>query len=447
MLICTVFVCSLLPLTYSQMGESGTEGSSTAVITEKTAPKPDGLWYTASRLGAVTSSGKVKPLFRCLNPEHASEHRNSTSLKKCEDVIAVLQAQKWLAAQQKQGGRWMCETWQGGHEIYDVGVTALALLALQSYGNTLTYGDYQSNIQRGVDFLTTIQNKNGGFGRETGQANPFNQALATMALCEAYAYGEQPLKLVEPIQRALSYIHNSRNPYSGWRYASVPNGNSDSVVTAWMCLALMAAKGAGFSIDEIALKHADDWFRTMTGETGRVGYALGSGGGPGSLAFRYAKPFDNSKISRSISDSITAGALAVRLLQATPTDPSGQLQWKLASFYEDLQRQLAMLRKNVPKVGQVGDYHYWFWASLATHQYGDEAWSTWRSALHQVLRAKQETAGVDESERELTGSWAPDTVWAAWGGRIYTTAMATLILTTEMRYRPALERAKLADAQ
>jgi hypothetical protein len=395
-------------------------------------PRPEMIWYPKDRFGTRSKSGKLKPRFDCMHPGHKSEHRSASSLKKCEDYQAVVQAQQWIAAQQKKGGRWMCETQGGGHEIYDVGVTGLAMLALQGYGNTLNEGEYQENLRNGVHYLTEIQSKRGNFGMEAGQANPFNHALATMALCEAYAYGDQPLELVEPIRRAVQFIEQCRNPYSGWRYAKTPNGMVDSVSTAWMASALLAAKGAGFKVDEQALQDADGWFQGMTGESGRVGYTMGFGGGPGGSAFRYSKPFDISKVSTSGSEGITAGALAVRLLQQAPTDGRGKLSWKDASYHSELDPQLGLLLNSLPRKDSVADLHYWYWASTAVHQYGEDAWAQWRTALHDALMAR----------RLEDGSWSTESVWAPWGGRIYTTAMATVILTTEMRYLPAEERAK-----
>lgn len=417
-----------------QMGEDSTQEPAPTISEEALLddlPRPEAIWYPLSRLGSKSKSGKVKPRFRCLHPEHKSEHRSASSLKKCEDFVAVQQAQQWLASQQKKGGRWMCETQEGGHEIYDVGVTGMALLALQSYGNSLTAGDFHKNVQLGVNFLLEIQGKRGNFGTEAGQANPFNQALATMALCEAYTYGDQPPSMVEPIRRAVAFIEKSRNPYSGWRYASNPNGMVDSVATAWMAMALLAAQGAGFEVESQALQDADEWFSGMTGENGRVGYAMGFGGGPGGSAFRYQKPYDNTKMPTSSSEGITAGALAVRLLQQAPTDKRGKLVWSNASYHRDLAPQLKLLMDRLPDPKQAADLHYWFWASTALHQYGEDAWGKWRPAVHASLMA----------ERSEDGSWSTDSVWAPWGGRIYTTAIATLILTTEMRYLAAEERA------
>ena len=80
-------------------------------------PRPEMIWYPTDRIGTRSKSGKVKSRFRCLHPGHKSEHRSASSLKKCEDYQAVVQAQQWIAAQQKKGGRWMCETQDGGHEF------------------------------------------------------------------------------------------------------------------------------------------------------------------------------------------------------------------------------------------------------------------------------------------------------------------------------------------
>ena len=395
-------------------------------------------------MGKENKKGQVIPIFRCISPKHRRGHHSVEALAKCEDYLAIRQAQAWLATQQSKSGRWICELWEGGHEIYDVGVTSLAIMALQGYGNTLKYGDYQKNILEGIEYLVKIQDEEGLFGRETGQANPFNQALAMIAICEAYLAGDKPGHLREPIRKALGWITRSQNEYSGWGYSSDPNGTSDSVVTSWMCLALFSARACGFSVEKERIQSGKNWFQLMKDfGTGRSGYAFGNGGGPGGLAIRYSKPFDNSAYPRSRAEGITAGGLAIQLLDLPPIGKLGEVSWEEAPFFSELDQQIQLMMKCLP-FGEKGmDFHYWLWGSLAIHQLGGDSWARWKTEVRTVLLEKQFQEKVDSKGRDLRGSWDPDTTWGAWGGRIYSTAMATLILETEMRYLPAEKRAFL----
>ena len=61
-------------------------------------------------------------------------------------------------------------------------------------------------------------------------------------------------------------------------------------------------------------------------------------------------------------------------------------------------------------------------------------WKRWNDALKSVLLQTQETHGDD------VGSWQPATVWGGYGGRAYSTAMATLCLEVYYRYLPLYGR-------
>ncbi len=43
---------------------------------------------------------------------------------------------------------------------------------------------------------------------------------------------------------------------------------------------------------------------------------------------------------------------------------------------------------------------------------------------------------LQRTDGHLAGSWDPDTVWGSYGGRVYSTAMATLCLEVYYRYLP-----------
>ena len=57
-------------------------------------------------------------------------------------------------------------------------------------------------------------------------------------------------------------------------------------------------------------------------------------------------------------------------------------------------------------------------------------WERWNYALQQTLVSTQQKSGP------LAGSWNPDTTWGGYGGRGYTTALATLCLEVYYRFLP-----------
>jgi len=74
--------------------------------------------------------------------------------------------------------------------------------------------------------------------------------------------------------------------------------------------------------------------------------------------------------------------------------------------------------------------YFWYYGTVALHQLHDEHWESWNRALQKHLLAGQ------RYDAALAGSWDPTTVWGGYGGRVYSTAMATLCLEVYYRYLP-----------
>ena len=61
-------------------------------------------------------------------------------------------------------------------------------------------------------------------------------------------------------------------------------------------------------------------------------------------------------------------------------------------------------------------------------QVGGDAWKTWNAALKPALIDHQRKSGDEK------GSWDPIGAWGKEGGRVYSTALGTLMLETYYRY-------------
>jgi hypothetical protein len=108
------------------------------------------------------------------------------------------------------------------------------------------------------------------------------------------------------------------------------------------------------------------------------------------------------------------------------------------------------LSQRLPSGGQANLY-YWYYGTIGLFQtqmaptstgqeFNQDAWRRWNEALQQQLLARQLRSGDD------AGSFSPDTVWGSYGGRVYSTAMATLCLEVYYRYLPVYEQAPIAAA-
>jgi hypothetical protein len=74
--------------------------------------------------------------------------------------------------------------------------------------------------------------------------------------------------------------------------------------------------------------------------------------------------------------------------------------------------------------------YYWYYGTLAMYQLQGDHWELWNKALQKSLLRTQRSDG------DLAGSWDPDPVWGAYGGRVYATAMSALCLEVYYRYLP-----------
>ena len=86
------------------------------------------------------------------------------------------------------------------------------------------------------------------------------------------------------------------------------------------------------------------------------------------------------------------------------------------------------------------DYYLWYNCTLAMCQHGGELWKRWNDVVREhVLRLQNK-----DEQSCLRGSWDwQGDCWGSQGGRIYTTALATL--TLEVYYRYSSDRAKVYD--
>ncbi len=76
------------------------------------------------------------------------------------------------------------------------------------------------------------------------------------------------------------------------------------------------------------------------------------------------------------------------------------------------------------------NFYYWYYATLGMYQLQDEHWQRWNKALQSAL------VGSQRSDGDKTGSWDPDPIWAAYGGRAYSTALGALCLEVYYRFLP-----------
>ncbi len=332
-----------------------------------------------------------------------------------EDSVA--RGLAWLASHQESNGSWDADGFMNrekgkrsdgpGKPTHDVGITALATLAILGDGTTMNKGKHRETLLKAVHWLGSQQDPDTGLiGSNASHTFIYDHAIATLALIEAYGLSDAK-RLMPSAQRAINYLEHHRNPYAVWRYQPRDNDN-DTSVTTWCLLAYLAAKDHGLEVNPVAFKLVRAWYDQMTDPvSGRTGYSE-RGGRPARQAGQHAKRFPCE-----LDESMTAMALAGRLLMEQDPDHSNQ------------KMQANLLLKSRPvwdvdggRINAVG----WYFGTQAMYQMGGRYWKNWNRPLTRALLTGQRRDG------NASGSWDPAGVWGEVGGRVYSTALHTLTL-------------------
>ncbi|WP_437202450.1 hypothetical protein [Planctomicrobium sp. SH664] len=341
-----------------------------------------------------------------------------------ETEAAVDRSLKWLSKVQHPDGYWDASEFGAGQvevaeagvnrqtagKDADVGVTALAVLAFLGKLNTIDQGEYAPVVRRALHWIVsqqTVHRWKGDWGETNGylggNASDFEamycHGMATFALAEAYAMSRDKPEaqwLRTPLEKAIHFIFDTQIADGGWRYVKgQPDG--DMSMFGWQLMAIKSAEAAGIPIPEDVKAK----MRRFLSER-RRGEAYGLAG------YRAMDP---------PTASMTAEALYCRQMMGMAQDP------------ESNREAVQFLLQHPPRRSTLNLY-YWYYGTLAMYQHGGREWDQWNKAVRDLLVAEQRQSGP------LAGSWDPRDLWGGYGGRVYSTAIATLNLEVYYRYLP-----------
>lgn len=364
---------------------------------------------------------------------------------------AVLAALKWLERHQHPDGHWSsngflrpdgCEKEEGdGFDGYDVGCTALAMLAYLGFGHTHESGEFPEFVvvmRKAMDWMLAQQIKdadpklNGLFGLPLEETDEwiYNHAIATMAMAELLLLSHDKIKLSKPVENATKWCLRAQNPGYGWKYG-YQAGHNDTSVTGWMVLALKTAKVCAQSryIKKVRKKDFDPafegalkWFASCTSpRNGVCGYE--NSGDPGSqLQKHYPEPYPYSK---DLSCMTAVGVLC-RIFAGEKTNTDAIKQGTSV-----LMDQIPRWRPQEGKRKSKINLYYWYYATYAMFQIGGSKWREWNEAMIEALVRNQRVGGCED------GSWDPIGEWGIAGGRVYNTAIGAMTLEVYYRFARA----------
>lgn len=316
---------------------------------------------------------------------------------------AVEMGLAWLAAHQRKNGAW----WFNFHDSECGGrcrhpgsvgsstaATGLALLCFLGRGETPSQGKYQEEVQRGLYYLQNrmIFTKYGG---DLQEGTMYGHAIATLALCEAYGM-TQDAALRPLAQKAIDYIVHAQHEKGGWRYT--PKQPGDTTVTGWQVMALKSAHLAGLEV-----------------------------------------PTPTTEMVKLYLDEVQthAGARYKYLLTDEEETPVPTAVGLLCRMYLGWSKDMTALREGVRYLSELGpsasDLYFDYYATQVLHHYGAPYWDGWNRPMRDHLISNQAHAGHEK------GSWHFSDEHGDQGGRLYSTAMAIMILEVYYRYLPLYE--------
>ena len=315
---------------------------------------------------------------------------------------AVLRALRWLKKNQNSDGSW---------SNAKVAMTALGLLTYLAHGETPDSEEFGDTVLKAIEYLIGVQGADGGYPRS------YQHAIATYAMCEAYAM-TKVVDIGDAAEKAVDILIAGQNESGGFDYALVPNERDDTSVMGWCAQALKAAKMAGLKNEglEEAIKLAVEGFQANAAPEGGFGYA---GPGRGGLT--------------------GVGVLCMQLLGAG----------KLSEAKKGLDALTDVTFEWEPegKTVKWNQNYYWYYITQAKFHAGGAIWKNWNQLFSPVLVKRQTIIknAIEDSKGKLVdiGWWDMEKdISGHSDGDVMNTTLCTLQLEVYYRYLPTYQAPK-----
>ncbi|MFM8952816.1 MAG: squalene--hopene cyclase [Planctomycetaceae bacterium] len=285
------------------------------------------------------------------------------------------------------------------------GVTGMAMMVLLASGEDPNHGPYRDAIRKALKNMIDAQNAQTGFlGGGGGHDSMYQHGFGMLALAEAYgAVDDRGLGAARSVGAALELAVRAAvtsakaNPFGAWRYGPDAK-DADTSVSGAVMMGLLAARNAGIEVPDETISRAIQYFTSMTGPNGQLGYSGGPGGG---------------------TDAVTSIAVLVEAI-ARRKD--------LAEY----KRSLVYLKERSLSAAAAGDgypAYTRYYRAQALFQGDVEAWERWNAGLVRELKALQAKDGSFSGFAERGGS----------GGTV-DTSLALLALAVNYKFLPVYER-------
>jgi hypothetical protein len=276
-----------------------------------------------------------------------------------------------------------------------VAIASLAGIAFLADGHVPGRGEYGEVVSRALQFVLSNSTETGLLAAENSHGPMYGHGFATLFLGEFYGMNPDDAQVRDALTRAVALIVNTQNDEGGWRYNPVPF-DADISVTISQIMALRSARNAGIKVPKDTIDRAVEYVRHCQNPDGGFKYMAQAGGSAwprtaaGVASLFYAGIYDDESITRGL-DYLTRNALP------GTDNPMAQAHYFYGHYYSVQAMYLA----------------------------GGTYWATWWPAIRQELLDRQDP----------NGAWQDNQINSA-----YSTAMALIILQMPKRYLPIFQK-------
>ncbi|MGB1261178.1 MAG: hypothetical protein ACPG6P_14130, partial [Akkermansiaceae bacterium] len=287
------------------------------------------------------------------------------------------------------------------------GIPALVGMAFLSKGHTATEGKFAENINRCIDFILAHQKKDGLFEAASGGSGPmYAHNIASLFLSEVSGMVDptrqkkidtQLPKAMQLILRAQKVKKSARNQ-GGWRYHP-GSRDSDTSCSGWALMALRSAKLNGAAVPDKAISDAVAYlYRHHDKNSGSFGYSDSYGH----------------------RETLTGMGLLCLELCGEHGKPS---TIKAGEFVLKTHRKLP---------GRQFEFYGNYYNAQGMFQLGGKYWDSYANWMYDTYLSKQKDDGSWQSRE---------------AGSVYGTAMMTLAFTVPYRQLPIYQRDETVDEE
>lgn len=213
----------------------------------------------------------------------------------------------------------------------DVGVTALAGIALLASGDGLAQNTYAANVRKATDFLLARQNDRGFIGILGSGTSMYGHGFATLYLAQVYALTpemQEKQRVGAALEKAVRLTEKAQNSAGGWGYSTDP-GDADVSVSTGQLKALLAAQQVGIRVSKKAIDDGLGYIRSMQNEDGGFRYNATE---RSSVWARSAAAVATLLYTGASDDKVRAG-IDYLGKAATPGSPNKQFQYYYGNYY------------------------------------------------------------------------------------------------------------------